>query len=99
MLRIGAKINKSLSVTERQGAPFNPFPARQSPYLSARDIHSPQMPAVDVVTIRVEQNRLLVRRERPLLHFTNFQALTTLGRHRRQTAHTNAASRLLLKRS
>ena len=33
------------------------------------DAYTPKMAAVDVIAIRIEKYRLLVRRERPLLHF------------------------------
>src|SRR2546423_742122 len=69
MLCVGTKIGKFLPVTERHRAPFEPLSGGKSPHFSARRVHSPQMAAVDVPTVRVEQDRFPVRRKGPLIHF------------------------------
>src|SRR5216684_7136414 len=69
MRRIGSQIGERLPITEHYRAPFNSIAARPLFGTIPAELDAPHVPAVDVITIRIEENRFFVRRERPLLHF------------------------------
>src|SRR5229473_4970302 len=68
MDRIGGQIG-DLTFTEHYRAPFNSITARPLFGTIPGELDAPKMPTIDVVTIRIEENCFLVRRQRPLFDF------------------------------
>src|SRR5437867_743613 len=70
MGRTGGQKGESLPVTEHYRAPFNSIAARPLLGTIPVELYAPQMPAIDVIAIRVEKNGFLVKGDGPLLDFT-----------------------------
>src|SRR5581483_2769528 len=68
---VGAEIGQVLSIGKHNRAPFDAIAGSDDFGRSTRQRHLPKMPAIRVTTIGVEQNRLPVRSERPLLNFAS----------------------------
>src|SRR3989454_7836664 len=81
MGRTGGQTGERLPVTEHYRAPFNSVFARPLFGTIPVELYAPQMPAINVVAIRIEENCFLVRRERPLFYFT-----TSRGKKLRRTS-------------
>src|SRR5712692_137382 len=60
MRGIRSQISECVLVTEHNRAPFHSLASRPLDSRVCRDVYTPKMPAVDVVTIRIEQDSFLV---------------------------------------
>ena|SRR5258708_732012 len=69
MFSIGAKINNSLSVTQHRWTPFIALAASEFGRMISGDVDGPEVTAVDVATIGVEEHGLAIGSEGPLLDF------------------------------
>src|SRR5882672_4460279 len=60
VLRVGSKLCNVISCCNRDWAPFDSLPASQCARRIARDVHTPNVAAVDVTAIRIEENGFFI---------------------------------------
>src|SRR6202790_3798544 len=71
MTRVGTQVGDSFSVAQNLRAPLDAFAGRNFLRRAARDADLPEMAAIHVAAIGIEDHGLFVRSERPLLDFAS----------------------------
>src|SRR6185295_347497 len=69
MRAVRADVRDICTVAKRHRTPLDSFTSRQRPWVGGVDVNDPEMAAIDVATIRIEEYDVALRGKGPLLDF------------------------------